>query len=67
MAESTETNYQNISRRYFLRLKVREGETFYWFILMVSVLFHEGRYIARSNEILGWKGVGNRQLCFFKA
>jgi hypothetical protein len=25
-------------------------------------------YIARSNEILGWEGVGNRQLlCFFKA
>jgi hypothetical protein len=24
--------------------------------------------IARSNEILGWEGVGNRQLlCFFKA
>jgi hypothetical protein len=24
--------------------------------------------IARSNEILGWGGVGNRQLlCFFKA
>jgi hypothetical protein len=22
--------------------------------------------IARSNEILGWKGVGNRQLWFFK-
>jgi hypothetical protein len=22
--------------------------------------------IARSNEILGWEGVGNRQLCFFK-
>jgi hypothetical protein len=25
-------------------------------------------YIVRSNEILGWEGVGNRQLfCFFKA
>jgi hypothetical protein len=25
-------------------------------------------YIARSNEILGWEGVGNRQLlCFLKA
>jgi hypothetical protein len=25
-------------------------------------------YIARSNEIRGWEGVGNRQLlCFFKA
>jgi hypothetical protein len=25
-------------------------------------------YIARSNEILGWEDVGNRQLlCFFKA
>jgi hypothetical protein len=25
-------------------------------------------YIARSNEFLGWGGVGNRQLlCFFKA
>jgi hypothetical protein len=23
--------------------------------------------IARSNEILGWEGVGNPQLCFFKA
>jgi hypothetical protein len=24
--------------------------------------------MARSNEILGWEGVGNRQLlCFFKA
>jgi hypothetical protein len=24
--------------------------------------------IARSNEILGWEGVGNRQLlCFYKA
>jgi hypothetical protein len=27
-----------------------------------------GSCIARSNEILGWEGVGNRQLlCFFKA
>jgi hypothetical protein len=26
------------------------------------------QYIAHSNEILGWGGVGNRQLlCFFKA
>jgi hypothetical protein len=26
------------------------------------------KYIVRSNEILGWGGVGNRQLlCFFKA
>jgi hypothetical protein len=25
-------------------------------------------HIARSNEILGWEGVGNRQLlCFFEA
>jgi hypothetical protein len=25
-------------------------------------------YTARSNEMLGWEGVGNRQLlCFFKA
>jgi hypothetical protein len=22
--------------------------------------------ITRSNEILGWEGIGNRQLCFFK-
>jgi hypothetical protein len=37
-----------------------------------SIFFYSiARYfssIARSNEILGWEGVGNRQLlCFFKA
>jgi hypothetical protein len=32
-------------------------------------LMHFFKYnIARSNEILGWEGVANRQLlCFFKA
>jgi hypothetical protein len=29
---------------------------------------HSSNSIARLNEILGWEGVGNRQLfCFFKA
>jgi hypothetical protein len=30
--------------------------------------YHSRFYIAHSNEILGWEGLGNRQLlCFFKA
>jgi hypothetical protein len=34
----------------------------------VPLLILITQYIARSNEILGWEGVGNRQLlCFFKA
>jgi hypothetical protein len=33
-----------------------------------SVFLTSNANIARSNEILGWEGVGNRQLlCFFTA
>jgi hypothetical protein len=33
-----------------------------------DVVENNYKNIARSNEILGWEGVGNRQLlCFFKA
>jgi hypothetical protein len=34
----------------------------------ITHIFIRWHCIARSNEILGWEGVGNRQLlCFFKA
>jgi hypothetical protein len=36
--------------------------------LVITPVVRRANYIARSNEILGWEGVGNRQLlCFFKA
>jgi hypothetical protein len=37
-------------------------------VTIVYVFFMLSISIARSNEILGWEGVGNRQLlCFFTA
>jgi hypothetical protein len=40
------------------------GGDFFMQKRMINLLIH----IARSNEILGWEGVGNPQLlCFFKA
>jgi hypothetical protein len=36
--------------------------------MKIKILIAFGYYITRSNEILGWEGVGNRQLlCFFTA
>jgi hypothetical protein len=35
--------------------------------LVITPVVRRANYIARSNEILGWEGVGNRQLlCFFR-
>jgi hypothetical protein len=33
--------------------------------LIDKAIFKMVEYIARSNEILGWEGAGNRQCCAF--
>jgi hypothetical protein len=43
-------------------------KTFYVLVHVIPQVSRMKAYIARSNEILSWEGVGNRQLlCFFKA
>jgi hypothetical protein len=51
-------------------LKLAAHPKFMWISAPTTMVqyFIMTLYVARSNEILGWEGVGNRQLlCFFKA